>query len=319
MIDRNRDHTNAIKLLIMGLDAAGKTSIIATLMRDFERLDELRPTTGIERRVYNFLGVLVSEWDLGGQVVYRKTYLTSKSQEIFPNTEILIFTIDIQEIKRYDEAVDFFKGIVQQLQLLNVHPSIFVFFHKFDPPEMVGSRTELTNASLELRNVIKAEIDYPNIEFYRTSIYDQQTLLFSMSKILLSVNSKSKVIEDAIIELASRLGSFGLVLIDDNSLIIGNYYRNKYAEDLMTAVTPYFLEVNEILDRASKSITYQDEKKLDDQMMIHRFGKYFLFKKFLLRGESSFFYLLHSANEPEFNDEEFQTFVNLIKEILGSF
>ena len=123
---------DALKLLIMGLDNAGKSSIILTLMRDFKKVEQVKPTTGIERRIFDFLGVLISEWDLGGQVVYRKTYLTSKAGEIFPNTKILIYIIDVQEKKRYDEAIEYLKGIVDQLNALNVKPAIFVFFHKYD-------------------------------------------------------------------------------------------------------------------------------------------------------------------------------------------
>ena len=309
----------ALKLLIMGLDNAGKTSIILTLMRDFEKVEQVKPTTGIQRRLFDFLGVLISEWDLGGQQVYRKTYLTSKAGEIFPNTRILIFIIDVQETKRYDEAVEYLGGIVTQLNTLNVKPAVFVFFHKYDKEYTNPlSTTELNNNSLALRNVIKEEIGYDNIEFYRTSIYDMQTLLIAMSKILLSVNSRSKAVESAIQELAERLGSEGLELIDDNSLIVGFYYKNKHIEELMNAVTPYFLEVNEIFEKASGSLSYQNEEEPDDQMEVHRFGKYFLFKKFTLRKDKSYFYILNCKKEIDFDEAQFEIFVNLIREILSS-
>jgi len=310
---------DALKLLIMGLDNAGKTSIILTLMRDFEKVEQVKPTTGIQRRVFDFLGVLIAEWDLGGQQVYRKTYLTSKAGEIFPNTKILIFIIDIHAKKRYDEAIEYLKGIVTQLNTLDIKPAIFVFFHKYDKEiENPLSGTELNNSSLALRNIIKEEIEYDNIEFYRTSIYNMQTLLIAMSKILLSVNSRSKAVESAIHELAERLGSDGLELIDDNSLIVGFYYKNKYIEELMNGVIPYFLQVNEIFERASLSLSYQDEDEPDDQMEIHRFGKYFLFKKFTLRKDESYFYILNCKKEPEFDEEQFEVFVNLIREILSA-
>lgn len=46
-----------VKVLFLGLDNAGKSSIILTLLRDFSRIAILKPTRGVKQRIYDFLGI----------------------------------------------------------------------------------------------------------------------------------------------------------------------------------------------------------------------------------------------------------------------
>lgn len=285
-------------------------------MRDFDSIEDLTPTKGFRNRTYNFLGLDISEWELGGQKVYRKQYLSNQADLVFGGTEFVVFLIDIQDINRYEEALEYLKDIIEQLEKLDLFPPVYVFFHKFDPPEMIGSQAEITNRSLELRNRIKNEINYDKFKFYRTSIYNLQTIILAISNILLSKNPKSAVIEQSIKEYAERLDLLSLVLIDDNSLLIGTYYFNNYIEDLMSAVTPFFLEVNELFERATVNKRFAEEGDQEEEMMVRRFGKYFFFKKFQIKKEGSFFYFLGCKNDPNFKSDEFDMFVNVIKQIL---
>ncbi|MGQ4874124.1 MAG: ADP-ribosylation factor-like protein [Promethearchaeota archaeon] len=56
------------KILFTGLDNAGKTSIILALQREFSKIAILSPTRGAQRRIFQFLGRDIAEWDLGGQI-----------------------------------------------------------------------------------------------------------------------------------------------------------------------------------------------------------------------------------------------------------
>ncbi|MGQ4873874.1 MAG: ADP-ribosylation factor-like protein [Promethearchaeia archaeon] len=304
-----------IKILYTGLDNAGKSSIILTLLRDKEHIDSVLPTRGVRRRDYNFLGMEISEWELGGQRLYRKQYLTHQADKIFLGTEIVIFIIDIQDPERYDESLEYLQQIIEQLDRLSLKPPIYVFFHKYDPVSLIGSQHEINNNSLELRNRIK-QFNYDNFKFFRTSIYNIQSIILAVSHILLSKNPKTTVIEKAIQDFANRMDLLSLVLIDDNSLLLGYYYFNKYIEQLMNAVTPFFLEVNELFERVDLRKTFGSEDEKDDEMLIRRFGKYFFFKKFELKKEGAYFYFLGCKNDPNFVSEDFNMFVNVVKEIL---
>jgi len=314
MSSQKEEELIPIKILYTGLDNAGKTSIILTLLRDFAKIPEVTPTRGVKRRDYNFLGLEISEWELGGQRVYRKAYLTNQADKVFGGTEIVIFLIDIQDKDRFDDALDYLNQIITQLRVLKLEPTIYVFFHKYDPVSIIGSQAEINNLSLELRNEIKS-FNYPKFNFYRTSIYNLQTIIIAVSNILLSKNPKAVVLEKSLKDFSKRLDLESLELIDDNSLIAGSFYKNKQIEELMNNVTPYFLEVNEIFERASIRHPYKEEE--EDEMMIRRFGKFFLFKKFQLRGESQQFYFLGCKKDSIFSQEDFEMSVNIIKEILG--
>ena len=309
------EQENAKKILFAGLDNAGKTSIILSLSRDFNRLDDLQPTKGKEIRMYDFLGMLISEWDLGGQKLYRQVHLREHSRQIFGGATSLIFVIDIQDINRTEEAYEYLVQIINQLKILAVNPKIFVFFHKFDPLPSITVKEHMTNISLQLRNRIR-EIDYPNISYYRTSIYDLKTILIAMSKILLAETPKSDVVNASIQDFGKKADFDSVELIDDNSLLLATYYRNKYTKELMNAVTPYFLQINDILLRASVPVDYEEEK--ENEMMLNKFGKYFLFRAFMPKKGKASNYILACKKEPEFDKEEIELFISVMKEILSS-
>ena len=309
------DAEDSIKVLFLGLDNAGKSSIIVSLRREFSRLADLKPTRGVQIRTFKFLGMKIAEWDLGGQRLYRKVYMKTRHERTFGGTEIAIYIIDAQDKSRMEENLEYLQGIVNQFRLLEIAPPIYIFFHKYDPVDIIGSQVEVNNYSLELRNKIKETIHYPNMNFYRTSIYDLKTIIIAMSKILLSRNPKAIVLEEVIKEFAYKLESEGLEIIDDNSLIIGSYYKNEQTKNLMNSVTPLFLEVNDILERAEVKVPYSEEiEEHNDEMLIRRFQRFFLFKKFRIGAEGTYFYFLGCKKDAAFHREDLDTFIQLIKE-----
>ena len=213
------------KLLFTGLDDAGKTSIILSLQREFSKIAILSPTRGAQRRVFNFLGKEISEWDLGGQISYRISYLKNPGK-FFDGTEIAIYVIDIQNKPRIPEAISYFKDVVEQFNELEIEPPIYVVLHKYDPALRRGALNEMENLIIDLKEQVKGATDYKEIYFYETSIYDFSSIISAMSEILLSLYPKSELIEKTIIEFAKKVNSEGIEVIDDNSLIIGSYYKN---------------------------------------------------------------------------------------------
>jgi hypothetical protein len=132
-----------------------------------------------------------------------------------------------------------------------------------------------------------------------------------MSEILLSLFPKSELIEKTIVEFAKKVESDGVVVIDDNSLIIGSYYKNDETRHLLTASTPYFLVLSDSFQSTSVL-----ENRFEDRMIVQRFGKNFIFKQITLKKDSSPYYLLLLKDDPIFHKEDFETFANILKEIL---
>jgi GTPase SAR1 family protein len=300
----------ASKLLFTGLDDAGKTSIILSLQREFSKIAVLSPTRGAQRRVFDFLGKEIAEWDLGGQISYRISYLKNPGK-FFDGTEIAIYVIDIQNKPRIPEAISYFKDVVEQFNKLEITPPIYIFLHKYDPALRRGAQNEMQNLTIELKEQVKKATDYKELYFYETSIYDFSSIIRAMSEILLSLYPKSELIEKTIIEFAKKIESEGVVVIDDNSLVIGSYYKDDETKHLLTASTPYFLTLND-------NIQYTGvlENKYEDKMIVQRFGKNFIFKQITLKKDSTPYYLLLLKEDPVFHKEDFDTFANIMKEIL---
>ena len=121
---------SASKLLFTGLDNAGKTTIIYGLQREFSKIAFLKPTRGAQRRIFEFMGREIAEWDLGGQISYRISYLKNPGK-YFDDTEIAIYVIDVQNRVRLPEAISYLKDVVEQFKKLEIAPPIYIFLHKY--------------------------------------------------------------------------------------------------------------------------------------------------------------------------------------------
>ncbi len=297
------------KLMFTGLDDAGKTSIILSLQREFSKIAILSPTRGAQRRIFSFLGKEIAEWDLGGQLAYRIAYLKNPGK-YFEGTEIAIYVIDIQNKERFSEAISYFKDVIKQFEELEIEPPIYVFLHKFDPALKRNAQNEMNALIIDLKDKLKAT-KYKKLFYYETSIYNFGSIIAAMSEILLDLYPKSELIEKTIFEFAKKVESEGVVIIDDNSLIIGSYYKDDEIKHLLTASVPYFLTLHE-----SFQFTNPMEEKYGDRMLIQRFGKNFIFKQFQLKKETTPYYLLLVKEEPVFNKEDLESFANLLQEIL---
>jgi GTPase SAR1 family protein len=300
----------ASKILFTGLDTAGKTSIILALQREFSKIAILSPTRGAQRRIFDFLGKEISEWDLGGQISYRISYLKNPDK-FFEGTEIAIYVIDIQNKPRIPEAISYFKDVIEQFKELEINPPVYVFLHKYDPALRRGAKNEMENIIIDIKTQLKSAVDYDEMYYYETSVYDFGSLIAAMSEILLSLYPKSELIEKTIVEFAKKVESEGVVIIDDNSLIIGSYYKDDETRHLLTASTPYFLTLNDSFQSTSVM-----EERFENRMIVQRFGKNFIFKQITLMKESAPYYLLLLKDDPVFNKEDFESLSNLLREIL---
>jgi hypothetical protein len=305
--------TEAKKILFTGLDDAGKSAIINSLQKEFSKIANIQPTKGAQRRIFKFLGKEISEWDLGGQVSYRISYLKNPSK-FFAGTEIAIYVIDIQNNQRISESLSYLNDVISEFKKLNISPPLNIFFHKFDPKLLTNIQNKLNNLSLDLMKKIKNEINYLKVNFFKTSIYNISTIMTAMSQVLLDLYPKSDLIKKTIKEFSEKLNCEGLVLIDNNSLIIGSYYKDMKMGELITRATPYFLSLND-------NFQIEGMEPSDEQMVIHRYNKYFLFKQLKMEENEQPYYIIVLKNDNPwdlyFSQKEFNTFMNILQDIIN--
>ena len=97
----------------LGLDNAGKTSIITAIKEKFgylEKVEQLKPTKLVERDVFRFLNLEIIRHDFGGQQQYREDYLKNPHKYL-ANTDIIIYVIDVQDEGRFGESAEYLSHI----------------------------------------------------------------------------------------------------------------------------------------------------------------------------------------------------------------
>lgn len=166
------NNNTAKKIIFIGLDNGGKTSIVLSLKgQNLMSLKSSNPTRGIETSNLNTNDEKFNIWDFGGQEQYRNIHLKDFKNN-FQETDKIIYVIDIQDQKRYSLALDYLMKIMKKLgnQIDKIKFSIFL--HKSDP-NLKETHPELTEEIIEdLITKIK-EVIPSNFwdEIYKTSIY----------------------------------------------------------------------------------------------------------------------------------------------------
>jgi len=98
-----------IKIIVSGLDNAGKTSVLMALNKKYnfqKDIISLTPTIRVEYQATEFLKNRIVFWDMGGQEKYRKLY-QEKQDLYFADTDLLVYIIDIQDTQRIETSLNF--------------------------------------------------------------------------------------------------------------------------------------------------------------------------------------------------------------------
>jgi len=122
------------KILLMGLDNSGKTSIMLSLQQNTNLLTfcKLSPTKGVSIENLETDDYLMNVWDFGGQEKYRIEYL-NHFKKYSSKVDKILYIIDVQDIKRYGLALEYLEKIIVQLYKINLKPELSIYVHKYDP------------------------------------------------------------------------------------------------------------------------------------------------------------------------------------------
>ncbi|OMJ67469.1 hypothetical protein SteCoe_35360 [Stentor coeruleus] len=114
-----------IRILILGLDNAGKTTLLYKLQ--LNQVIETVPTIGFNVETVNYNNLQLQVWDLGGQGTIRPYWRC-----YYPNTNAVIYVIDSTDVDRMDTAKQEMITMLQESDLKGV--PLLVFANKQDMP-----------------------------------------------------------------------------------------------------------------------------------------------------------------------------------------
>jgi GTPase SAR1 family protein len=166
---------NITKIIIMGLDNSGKSSILLSFREDTNLLSyfSLNPTKGVNIETVTTPQSNMVIWEFGGQKQYREDHIKNLHKYL-KDVDRVIFVIDIQDFDRYELALDYFRDIITFLDKFNIGVDFTVYFHKFDPNLTKQEKFADLDKNITPKLIEKIEKIIPpqyNCSFYKTSIY----------------------------------------------------------------------------------------------------------------------------------------------------
>ncbi|MFW9818323.1 MAG: ADP-ribosylation factor-like protein [Candidatus Thorarchaeota archaeon] len=215
-----------LKIIVSGLDNAGKTSILTALDKkyDFAKdIVQLKPTIRVEYHKMNFLKNNTIFWDMGGQETYREIYINFQDV-YFDSTDLLIYVIDIQDPDRFDNSLEYLNSILTFFSESEMDVPIIITFHKYDP-ELKGN-SEIHGNIKKLREKILNDYSNFNILFQQSSIYDIISIVQLVSYGLSVFDKKFFQLSELLEYYIKIFNSQALIVFDRNGIIISEYYND---------------------------------------------------------------------------------------------
>lgn len=187
------------KIVVVGLNFAGKTSIINQLMYGYNYSDmiNLEPTIGSNIQEFESERLNLIIWDLGGQKDNLKEYL-QEPEKFFIKTAVLIFVIDTQDDIRYDNSIKYLSDIIDILEFLKEFPYIMILLHKADSDiiEDPDFQIKLEYITDKITKIFLEKSNTWSFEIMPTSIYNLYSNEPEIVKTIKSVFSKDIITKE---------------------------------------------------------------------------------------------------------------------------
>ncbi|KAJ3681644.1 hypothetical protein LUZ60_014217 [Juncus effusus] len=168
--------TSEMRVVMLGLDAAGKTTILYKL--HIGDVLSTVPTIGFNVEKVQYKNVMFTVWDVGGQEKLRPLW-----RHYFNNTDALIYVVDSADRERIGRAKAEFQTIINDPFMLN--SVILVFANKQDMRNAMSPMEVCEGLGLyDLRNrvwhiqgtcALKGDGLYEGLDWLSTSLKEIQS------------------------------------------------------------------------------------------------------------------------------------------------
>lgn len=135
-----------VRILILGLDNAGKTTILYKLQNETDEAVQTIPTIGFNVETLQYKNIKFQVWDLGGQTSIRPYWRC-----YYPNTDAIIFVVDSADKERLNVARQELQAMLEEEELKEA--ILLVFANKQDQKGALNAKDVSEALSLpDVRN-----------------------------------------------------------------------------------------------------------------------------------------------------------------------
>jgi len=213
-----------MKILFAGLDDSGKTSFLLSVDRKFSKLIGLKPTTGANIKSIEALGATIFLWDLGGQLAFRKKYI-SKAEIYLYEADLLFYFIDIRNKVRFEESIEYLLNLKNILKQFNQNTPIVYILSKGDP-DIINSGEIIENIDTVKQKLAEISLEEPN-ELYVTSIFQIFTILRAFSSGISKLSPNRNFINHNLRNFSLKTNTFLTLLLSEDGLVLADFYSPK--------------------------------------------------------------------------------------------
>ena len=112
LMDNTKNQEKPIKIVVMGMENAGKTTVVDILTKATGDAPsyppDMYPTKSVERRTLSKKNATI--WDFGGQELYRNEYLANP-ESYFHEITSFYYVIDVQDYYRLFASYMYFMAV----------------------------------------------------------------------------------------------------------------------------------------------------------------------------------------------------------------
>jgi small GTP-binding protein len=216
----------SIKVVFVGVQNAGKTTLINILSKKYSLISNLTPTKSIQQETTEIFGVNIISWDIPGQVQLRETALKGP---MLDDASILVFVVDVQDTEQIDPAMEYFDKILRKIELepeaSQERPYIIVFIHKMDPD--IQRNVKILKNVRKIQTAVKKIAIGFEVDFFVTSMFREPTIYLGFSSVFRKVLSlkKTESIKNVLASYSDQLNA--ILIVDKNNFIINHFERDE--------------------------------------------------------------------------------------------
>ena len=122
-----------LRILMVGLDSAGKSTIVATMQIGKAPVSAMKPTIGFNLEEITFQSLKLKVWDISGQEKFRELW-----KHYYEGSNGIIFVVDSIDQVRIGEVRDEFQRVLMEQDLRYVR--LLVFANKQDLPNPISAK-----------------------------------------------------------------------------------------------------------------------------------------------------------------------------------